>query len=181
MSDESLNLAYLCLGSNISPETNLPAAIPLLNKYGRIVAVSKVWETPPCDGANQPNYLNCAVLLQTQLDATALRLNAIAAVENALHRVRNADDAYTARTIDVDIALFNRDILRIEHRKIPDPDILTRPFVAVPLAELTPDYVHPENYQTLQVIAQECLSRSAPMVLRSDVDLGGYARSLRGK
>jgi 2-amino-4-hydroxy-6-hydroxymethyldihydropteridine diphosphokinase len=151
--ERSLNDAYLLLGSNIEPEHNLRAAVRLLAGSGTIRRVSRVWQSPPADASDQPDYLNAAVLLRTTLRPEELRTRVIAQIESRLGRRRNPADRYAPRTIDVDIALFNREVLVCDGRRIPDPDILARPFVAAPLAELAPDYVHPENGRTLADIA----------------------------
>jgi 2-amino-4-hydroxy-6-hydroxymethyldihydropteridine diphosphokinase len=149
-----LNDAYLILGSNIEPESNLRAAVSLLAESGSLRRVSRVWQSPPADGSDQADYLNAAVLLQTRLLPETLRQQVIAPIEQRLGRRRNHADRYAARTIDIDIALFNQEVLEYDGRRIPDPDILIRPFVAVPLAELAPDYVHPEEGRTLAEIAE---------------------------
>jgi 2-amino-4-hydroxy-6-hydroxymethyldihydropteridine diphosphokinase len=164
------NLAYLSLGSNIEPERHLPAAVAHLAGFGRVHAVSMVWETPPLGFSQQPNFLNAAVLLETQLSAQTLRQAAIAQIEAALGRVRS-QNKNGPRTIDIDIVLFNRDIIRFNQRRIPDPEVLERPFVAIPLAEIAPDYVHPETGQTLQSIASQFDPTSAGMCRRDDVIL----------
>jgi 2-amino-4-hydroxy-6-hydroxymethyldihydropteridine diphosphokinase len=174
MVEPRLNAAYLALGSNIRPVENLREAVSLLTRYGTIRRVSRVWESPPADGADQPHYLNAAVLLETPLSARALRLEAIAFVEAALGRVRVQGDKYAPRTIDIDIVLFNRDILTIDHRRVPDPEIAVRPFLAQPLAELDPDYVHPELGITLAAIARQ-LSAGAALRARDDVRLADVA------
>lgn len=155
MTAPSINRAYLSLGSNIAPEQHLPAAIRLLGDYGRVLAVSTVWESAALGDPNQPNYLNAAVLLATPMTASTLRRQAIATIENTLGRRRVADNKNAARTIDIDMMLFNRAILQIGHRHIPDDEVLTRAFVAVPLAEIAPDYVHPVTGQTLRDIAAQ--------------------------
>ena len=169
-----LNAAYLSLGSNIRPAENLREAVRLLTKYGTIRRVSRVWESPPADGGHQPHYLNAAVLLETPLSARALRLEAIADIEVALGRVRVPHDRYAPRTIDIDIALFNCDILTIEHRRVPDPEIAERPFLAQPLAELDPEYVHPGLGMTLDEIARR-LSGGAALRPRDDIRLADVA------
>jgi 2-amino-4-hydroxy-6-hydroxymethyldihydropteridine diphosphokinase len=107
----------------------------------------------PVGLTDQPNFLNAAVLLETPLPAQVLREQAIAEIETALGRVRT-ENKNAPRTIDIDIMLFNRDVLQVGQRHIPDPEILERPFVAIPLAEIAPDYIHPETGQTLQQIAR---------------------------
>ena len=170
MPDSQRNLAYLSLGSNIEPEQNLPAAVIRLAQYGGVEAVSAVWESLPVGFSDQPNFLNAAMLLETKLSAPALHEEAIAAIELALGRVRT-ENKNAPRTIDIDIILFNRDIIQMKRRRIPDPELMERPFVAIPLAEISPDYVHPETGQTLRDIAQQFDTTSAGMHRRDDVVL----------
>ena len=171
MSDGTVNRAYLALGSNIDPEQNLPEAVRQLSRFGRVLAVSRVWETAPVGLTDQPNFLNAAALMETPLTACELRLQAIAEIERLLQRTRDSRNKNAARTIDIDMALFNCEILRIGHRKIPDPNILTRAFVAIPLAELDADYVHPENGRTLAQIAGDFKPQASEIQLRPDVVL----------
>ncbi len=164
------NLAYLSLGSNIAPESNLPAAVAQLAQYGRVRAVSTVWQTAPVGFTAQPDFLNAAVLLETPLSARALREQAIAQIERELKRERT-ENKNAPRTIDIDIMLFNNDVLTVGRRRIPDPEVRERPFVALPLAEIAPDYVHPEIGQTLRQIADQFDVAAAGMVRREDVVL----------
>ena len=170
MSSAPVNRAYLVLGSNIDAESNLPAAVAKLAEHGRVCGASAVWETAPLGFADQPNFLNAAVLLATPLSAIELQ-EAIGDIEQSLGRVRDPQNKNAPRTIDVDVALLNRDVLQIEHRRIPDPDILERAFVATVLAELDPDYVHPETGQTLAQIAGSFPPAPSTMLLRPDVIL----------
>jgi 2-amino-4-hydroxy-6-hydroxymethyldihydropteridine diphosphokinase len=170
MPDTLPNRAYLSLGSNIEPERNLAAAVDWLGRWGRVRAVSTVWESAPLGFADQPDFLNAAVLLETGLSAQALRQEAIASIETALGRVRTANKN-APRTIDIDIMLFNHDILQVGQRRIPSPEVLERPFVAIPLAEIAPDYVHPEIGQALHQIAGRFDPAAAGMRRRDDVTL----------
>lgn len=153
MFDRPLNQAFISLGSNIEPERNLPAAVCALAEYGRVVAVSAVWETRAVGPQPQPNFHNAALLLETCLAAPALKETALAAVEGKLGRVRSSD-RYAPRTIDLDLMLFNHEQFTLGSRRIPDPEMLAYAFVAIPLAELAPNYIHPETGQTLAAIAR---------------------------
>ena len=166
-----MNRAYLSLGSNIDPEYNLPAAVQLLGEYGLVLTSSHVWESRAVDDSNQPNYLNAAVLLETHISARLLRLQVIRNIEHALGRTRDPQDPHTARVIDIDIMLFNRDIIILGQRKIPDEEIMERAFVALPLAEIDPDYIHPENGQTLTEIADGFVTADLPLKRRDEVHL----------
>ena len=173
-----MNRAYLSLGSNIDAEKNLPAAVQLLHKYGVVRATSNVWESPAYGEADPPNYFNAAVLLDTQLSAQSLRHEAITHIEIALGRVRIPHNPQAPRPIDIDIMLFNRDIISLGHRHIPDNEILERAFVALTLAELDPEYTHPETGQTLSEIADGFSSVGPLLKRRDDVQLMGQKGEL---
>ena len=85
MVDEAeINLAYLSLGSNIEPERNLPEAVAQLSRFGRIKAVSSVWQTAAVGYTEQADFLNGAVLLETTLSAKELRERVISQIEDIL-------------------------------------------------------------------------------------------------
>jgi 2-amino-4-hydroxy-6-hydroxymethyldihydropteridine diphosphokinase len=155
-----MNTVLLSLGSNIQPEIYLPAAVNRLAALGEVAAVSSIYETLAVGDPTQPNFLNAAVILMTPLSADLLKQQ-LSAIELSLGRQRSANPN-AARTIDLDIALFNHDTLQIGKRRIPDPDVLTQPYLARPLAELAPDFIHPETGQTLSAIA-------APFCQRTDI------------
>jgi len=171
MSDTLANRAYLALGSNISPEVNLPAAARLLADFGSVVAVSGVWESRAVGDPHQANFLNAAVLLETALPADQLKRTAIAEIEQTLGRTRDPKNKNAARTIDIDIALFNRDVISLGDGRIPDPQLFTRPFLAVPLAELAPGYTVPIDGRTLQAIADSLQQHPPVLIARPDVRL----------
>ncbi len=125
------NRACLLLGSNIRPEVHLPLAIELLRESVEIRRASSVWETPPV-GSEGANFLNAAILVDTPLDAVALKEQVLTPLEARLGRVRTADKN-AARTIDLDLVVFNGVLL--------DPSLWEHAFRAVPMAELLPGLV----------------------------------------
>jgi 2-amino-4-hydroxy-6-hydroxymethyldihydropteridine diphosphokinase len=162
------NVAYLSLGSNIQPAENLRTAIELLAARTKLIAVSSVWETAPFERTDQPNFLNTAAAVETDLTAEQLKQEVLASIEQTLGRVRQADKN-APRPIDIDIMLFNHQTFSLGRRRIPDPEIIERPFVAIPLAEIAPDYIHPELGQTLAEIARGFEVKNDRMRLRPDV------------
>jgi 2-amino-4-hydroxy-6-hydroxymethyldihydropteridine diphosphokinase len=162
------NKAYLSLGSNIEPEMNLNAAVAMLAELTNLKAVSSVWETLPLGMAGQPNFLNAAALIETELTAERLKAQLLSPIEQKLGRVRQANKN-APRPMDIDLMLFNRQVLQLGDRHIPDPEVLERPFVAIPLAEIAPDYVHPETGQTLKEIATAFEGARAGMTLHPDL------------
>jgi dihydroneopterin aldolase/2-amino-4-hydroxy-6-hydroxymethyldihydropteridine diphosphokinase len=150
--DLGRNRAFISLGSNIEPEQNLTRAVRRLAERSRLLAASPVYDTRPVGTTDQPNFLNAAVLLETALSAADLKAQVLQAIEADLGRVRT-EDKNAPRTIDLDISLFNDQVLELGHRHIPDPEILRFAHIARPLADLAPHYHHPETGQTLEEIA----------------------------
>ena len=172
-----MNRVFLSLGSNIDREQNLPAAVQLLRERVTIRAVSAVYETEPSGTEDQPCFFNAAVLIETVLEPVEIKEHLIDAVETALDRQRQADKN-APRTIDIDIALFNDDVLDYvpadgRPRHIPDPDILRLVHAIVPLAELAPDQIHPETGERLDTIAKRLEAQHEQQVvwLREDISL----------
>lgn len=147
---DELHRVYLSLGSNIEAEVNIPRAIQLLGRVGRIEAVSSVWETRSV-GFDGPNFLNNCVLLLTSLGSDEFREQGIRAVESKLGRVRGADKN-APRTIDVDILLYDGEPL--------DQGFWGQAFVVVPLAELIPDFKGPGRVEELSQLADRLRSRT---------------------
>ncbi len=160
-------IAYLSLGSNVDKERNLPAAVRLLASYGRVLSVSAVYETAPIGNPDDPSFFNAAMALETALQPAELKQQALASVEQQLGRQRSADPN-APRTIDVDISLFDHAILDLGKRHIPDPEILRYPHIAVPLADLAPNYRHPETGEPLAQIAERVLAAAGQPLLRRD-------------
>ena len=148
---------FIGLGSNISPEENLPQAVVFLSNRLVLESVSSVWETPPVGGGG-PNYLNAVALIRTGLSPDNLRAKILRPIETQLGRVRT-EDPNAPRTIDLDILLFNEKIL--------DPGIWTEIYLAVPLAELYPTLENDQGV-SLQDIASK-LTGKYPIRQRGDV------------
>lgn len=153
------NPIFITLGSNIDPEHNLREAVRLLAEQLAIWAVSRVYETSPLSAMGhitpgQGKFLNAAILVGTDTPPVQLKHNILRPIETRLGRVRTADK-YAPRTIDLDLALYG-DLTLDDPANgitIPDPDIIVRAHVALPLADLAPDFVHPVTGQTLAKIA----------------------------
>lgn len=158
---------FITLGSNIEPEKHLPAAVYLLaDQPGvEVVAVSRVYRTAPINAEGevdpeQADYLNAAVLIETTLPLMTLKKEILRNIEARLGRVRTPDK-YAARTIDLDVALYGEEVLGLVieepdgSREIvfPDPQITRFAHVALPLADLDPEFEHPVTGETLAEIA----------------------------
>jgi 2-amino-4-hydroxy-6-hydroxymethyldihydropteridine diphosphokinase len=159
--------AFISLGSNIEPEENLPKVVEKLKRLGKIVSVSGVYQNPALGRPEQGDYLNAAVHLLTELQALELRAQ-LRDIEAELGRVRT-EDRYAARTMDLDLCLFEELIIQSPDFSLPDPDIQDRPHLAVPLADLDPGYIHPITGETLDAIANR-LRPGAKLTAREDIE-----------
>jgi 2-amino-4-hydroxy-6-hydroxymethyldihydropteridine diphosphokinase len=170
-----VNVAYVSLGANIDPAANLAAAVRRLAETCQIIGVSPVYETAAVGDPSQPNFLNAAVMVQTALPAVQLKETVLDPIERALGRLRT-ENPNDARTIDLDLVLFNQDVLEIGKRQVPDPDIVRYAHIARPLADIAPGYVHPVTGQTLTEVATT-LAGTAGIWRRADIDLHAAARA----
>jgi 2-amino-4-hydroxy-6-hydroxymethyldihydropteridine diphosphokinase len=169
------NRAYLSLGSNIEPVRNIRAALQLLGQKCKLLAVSTIWETEPLGFKEQAYFLNGAAIIETEFSAPELKARVLQRIEQALGRVRGTN-RYAPRPIDLDIILFNDEVLEFEGYNIPSPEVLERWFVAVPLAEIAPDYVHPITGQTLQEIATSFEAEAKQMLKRDEFEPFTYGK-----
>ena len=147
--------AYISLGSNIAPEENLAAAVKLLRQSCRVLAISSVYITAPQGYADQPDFYNMAVKAATALAPAEFKAQVLDQIETQLNRVRDPHNKNAPRTIDLDLSLWDDASLDYGERPwhVPDKDIVRFSHVAVPLAEIAPDYMHPETGETLSRIA----------------------------
>jgi 2-amino-4-hydroxy-6-hydroxymethyldihydropteridine diphosphokinase len=144
-----LKLVYLSLGSNIGDRgANLKAAIEQLGaQQVRVLRVSPVYETEPLEFTDQRWFLNLVVEAETGLFPLQL-LGRTERIERALGRVRSVPKG--PRTIDIDILLFGRTVMRGARLEIPHPRLAGRRFVLAPLADLAPDLRHPVTHQSVR-------------------------------
>src|SRR5690606_8637290 len=175
--ERAVHRVFLALGSNIEPEQHLPQAVQRLKRYGTLVAVSHVWQSPPFGDPNQADFLNAAVLLETTRSAEAIVTRVIPEVENALGRRRTPGNKNGPRTIDIDLSLYDRDVLTVAVKSIPNPSILFYPFFALPLAVMDPSYLHPTTGEALINIAERLVAENPTMVRREDVRLDALVSS----
>ncbi|THC26739.1 2-amino-4-hydroxy-6-hydroxymethyldihydropteridine diphosphokinase [Enterobacter sp. AD2-3] len=139
-----MTLAYIAIGSNLaSPLEQVNAAVQALGEIpqSKIVAVSSFYRTPPLGPQDQPDYLNAAVILETELGPEEL-LDNTQRIELQQGRVRKAE-RWGPRTLDLDIMLFGHETINTERLTVPHYDMKNRGFMLWPLFEVAPDLIFP--------------------------------------
>lgn len=152
------------LGSNLGDRGGtLERAVEELRRRAQIdvVAVSRWYETAPIGGpAAQDPYLNGAALLRTTLPPRQM-LGRLARIETLLGRERS--ERWQARTLDLDLLLYDDIILNEPSLRIPHPRMAFRRFVLVGAAQIAPRMVHPIMGWTVQRLLEH-LDKAAPYV-----------------
>ncbi len=141
--------AFVSLGSNLGDRAGylLLAVRGMMNAGLSVARLSSVYETEPVDVRDQPVFLNMVAELGGQLPAPEQLLARLLRIEYALGRRR--DTLRGARTIDLDLLLYGAEQFHSEFLILPHPRLHERRFVLVPLAELSPQLVHPSLQRTI--------------------------------
>ncbi len=164
-----MSTACLSLGSNLAPEANLRSAIAALRTRFGGLRLSQVYRTPAV-GFEGADFLNAAVVIETDLDPYALDAW-LHALEDAHGRDRSAP-RFSDRTLDLDLLLYDDVVLDgPADLRIPRED-LRHAFVLRPLAEIAPDRIEPRSGRTLAQLWQDSAERGTPMQLVAGFDAG---------
>lgn len=160
----------IAFGANINPLYNLYWGLVRLHNEAGIQKVSTVWRTQPIpdpNGPESPNqdplFLNGAIQISGQWEPFHLK-KLLLEIEAGQQRTRSRN-RYAPRSLDLDIAIMGSRILLDATLTIPDPDITSRPFLALPLAELAPDWLHPLEKISLRDLANRFGSAPEGMIL----------------
>ena len=149
--------AFIAVGSNISPEENVRAALLALARHEQIIAVSTIYRTKPEGRPDQPDFYNCVVEIKTEKTPEVLKYQVLRRIEAGLGRQRTSDK-FAPRTIDLDLMLYDNLVLDTDRIVLPDPEIASRPFLAAGLSELAPDLKLPGTASQVAELAA-CLPR----------------------
>jgi 2-amino-4-hydroxy-6-hydroxymethyldihydropteridine diphosphokinase len=133
--------AYLSIGSNQGGRVeNCVIAVAKLAHKVKVLNVSDVYETEPWGKTDQPEFINIAVEIETQMTPHEL-LAACKWVEEMMGRVPG--EHWGPRIIDLDVLLYEDQVVEDEELSLPHPHMHERRFVLAPLAEIAPRVRHP--------------------------------------
>lgn len=144
----------IAFGSNLgNSQATLEAALKNLERSPGITlkAWSSWYKTVPI-GPSQPDYLNGCALLEVKLNAQEL-LKTLLAIEDEFGRVRK--ERWGARTLDLDLLLFEDLIMETPELQVPHPRMTQRAFVLVPLAEIAADWVEPVSGEAIAKLVEK--------------------------
>ena len=142
---------YLGLGSNMGDRgENLDRALDLLSQRMRLGKVSSIYDTDPVGNTNQPRFLNMVCQAFTRLAPEGL-LALAKGIESKMGRYGKSG---APRPIDIDILLYDEEVMETPELVIPHPKMADRAFVIVPLAEIAPDLIHPVSGKTITELKQ---------------------------
>lgn len=143
----------MSLGTNSGDRAaNLKDALHALERVpgNSLLSVSAVYETEPVGKTDQPEFLNLAAEIETELSPLEL-LDTVQAIESELGRVRS--EKWGPRSIDIDLILWGLRTLNTQRLTLPHPEFRKRAFVLVPLAEIAPEAVDPLTGLTIAQLA----------------------------
>lgn len=153
---------FFSIGSNVGNRLeHLQKAVDELGeKVGHVVRLSSVYRSSSW-GYQGGEYLNMCVEVSTAL-SPELVLVKILQIESSLGRNRNerrnkkAKEEYEDRILDIDLLLFEDEIIFYNDLKVPHPRMLDRKFVLLPLNEIAPQFIHPIAKKSIQSCLENC-------------------------
>ena len=140
---DSPKTVYIALGSNEGDRLSLlQQAVDRIERLvGEVIAVSPVFETPAW-GFEGNSFLNACIAINSRFSAEVV-LEKLLKIERELGRERRGGKNYQNRPIDLDILLFEDEVIDSEILQVPHPQMLLRNFVMLPLAEIASEVKHP--------------------------------------
>lgn len=150
-----MNVAYLLIGGNTGDRFSYlqSAAKAIAKQCGKIKRASSIYETAAWGNQNQDSFLNQALEIATNLSAFEL-LDCILQIEESMGRIRK--ERYGPRIIDIDILLFNDEIIDARNLKIPHPELPNRRFALQCLNEIATRKKHPVLNKSIGQLLKEC-------------------------
>ena len=163
----------LGLGSNSSSSfgdrfENLNLAASYLEAYKiKIIKRSSFYETPSYPDIKNPKFINIVVEVSTSLSPKDLA-SVLIFVEEKLERKRIKKNE--PRTCDIDIIDYNRKVMEFTYKnlifKVPHEKLIYRNFVLIPLQEIAPKWVHPENKDSIDVLINKLSNEEKKCILK---------------
>ncbi|WP_395374027.1 2-amino-4-hydroxy-6-hydroxymethyldihydropteridine diphosphokinase [Marinicella sp. W31] len=140
---------FLGLGSNVKPLQHLQSCQQYLNCSFKHIRYSSVYRSPAF-GFDGADFLNMVAEITTAFSPMALK-HWLQKIED-LHGRDRSKPRYSDRTLDIDLLFYGQHIIKQNELYIPRQEITQRDYVLKPLAELAPDWVHPQHKKKLSTL-----------------------------
>ncbi len=146
---------FLLLGSNQGDRMHwIQSGIKgIEERIGEVEKTSPLYETQPWGNENQPDFLNLALRVSSQLSAREI-LTQVQAIEKEGGRQRIIK--WGPRTLDIDILFIDKEVIQWPELVVPHPAMADRRFVLQPLADIAPDWIHPLSGLTIPEMLHQC-------------------------
>lgn len=147
---------YIGIGSNLDdPVSQVTQAIEELRNLhdSSLISCSSLYRSPPMGPADQPDYINAVVWLQTRL-APLMLLDTLWNIEMSHGRVRG-NQRWGPRVLDLDIILYGAQKIDESRLTVPHPGMSERAFVLYPLMEINPD-LHIPAHGLIRELTDRC-------------------------
>ena len=134
-------IAFVGLGGNLGdPVATLGAALQALDEVQdtRLLRASRLYRTPAWGLEQQTDFINAVAMLETRLAAQAL-LESLFVIERRHGRVREAEQRWGPRTLDLDLLLYGDAVIDEPGLRVPHPHLHERAFALLPLLEIAAD------------------------------------------
>ncbi|WNW00764.1 2-amino-4-hydroxy-6-hydroxymethyldihydropteridine diphosphokinase [Tenacibaculum sp. HL-MS23] len=153
-------ITYLSIGTNKGDKLeNIQNAINIIaDKIGAVLKIASVYKTPSL-GFDGADFYNTCIKVSTYLPPESL-IKSLLAIESELGRTRKDTGGYADRIIDIDIILFEDEIIFSKNLIVPHPRMLDRKFVLVPLVEIARNTIHPIEKKHLYICLENCIDNS---------------------
>ena len=159
---------YVAAGSNVDALANLRRALDMLQRHFAPLTVSAAYANAAV-GFEGDDFVNLVLRFDTRLDVHAV-IDRLHEAEAACGRGRDAPK-WAPRAMDLDILLFGELQCDEPGLKLPRPDLLKRPYMLGPAAEIAPQLVHPTAHRTLASLWHDMQESQAAHTMRP-VELG---------
>lgn len=158
-------IVYLGLGSNLgNKEQNLNDAILQIGlEAGNILSISSFYQSAPWGFDSENSFLNAVMIISTELPPLDL-LKETQRIEKKIGRQPKTKSGYSDRLIDIDILFYNNQQINLPKLTIPHKLLHRRDFVLMPLAELSPEMVHPVLGKTIKELSEEVVNNTTVLI-----------------
>ncbi|MGH8054210.1 MAG: 2-amino-4-hydroxy-6-hydroxymethyldihydropteridine diphosphokinase [Stenotrophomonas sp.] len=158
-------VACIGLGANLGDaQATVRAAIQALDRLPqtRLLSASRLYRTPAWGNEAQPDFVNAAAAVATELSAPAL-LEHLLATEQAFGRVREPGQQWGPRTLDLDLLLYGEQTIALPQLVVPHPFLHERAFALLPLADVAPSALIPGHGTVHDVLADMKIADIEPI------------------